>query len=455
MRETLTPIPLADIEAARARLQGIALRTPLVRLGLPDASPQILLKLENLQPIGSFKLRGAANAMAVAGTAALTNGVYTASAGNMAQGLAWGARQIGVRCRVVVPETAPQTKLAAIERLGGEVIKVPFEAWWQTMLDHHYPGIEGLFIHPFADAAVMAGNGTIGLEILEDAPDVAAILVPYGGGGLSCGIASAVRASRPDVRVYAAEVETSAPFTAALAQGKPTTISSTPSFVDGIGGKNVFTEDVAVGPRAACGIARSLGGRDRCGSPPARRTQPGRRRGCRSGTRRGGLEPNHRCEDDRVRHQRRKHRQRHARHDPPWRDPDQGALTMDPVEYFPVADSLDRLKLPFSEAVRVGPMLYLSGAMGIDDTGALVPGGIEAETRQALENIRSVLERHSSSMDRVIKCTAMLADMEEWAAMNRVYVEHFSTNLPARSAFGASGLALGGRVEIECIATIE
>jgi len=242
MRETLRPIPLADIEAARARLQGIALRTPLVRLGLPDASPQILLKLENLQPIGSFKLRGAANAMAVAGTAALTNGVYTASAGNMAQGLAWGARQLGVRCRVIVPETAPQIKIAAIERLGGEVIRVPFEAWWQTMLDHHYPGIEGLFIHPFADAAVMAGNGTIGLEILEDAPDVAAILVPYGGGGLSCGIASAVRASRPDVRVYAAEVETSAPFAAALAHGTPTTISSTPSFVDGIGGKTVFAE---------------------------------------------------------------------------------------------------------------------------------------------------------------------------------------------------------------------
>ncbi|MHB8398806.1 MAG: RidA family protein [Candidatus Limnocylindrales bacterium] len=128
---------------------------------------------------------------------------------------------------------------------------------------------------------------------------------------------------------------------------------------------------------------------------------------------------------------------------------------MDTVEYFPVAESLVSLKLPFSEAVRVGPMLYLSGAMGIDGTGALVPGGIEAETRQALANIRSVLERHGSSMDRVIKCTAMLADMGEWAAMNRVYVEHFPKNLPARSAFGASGLALGGRVEIECIATIE
>jgi threonine dehydratase len=240
--ETLAPIPLVEIEAARARLTGVALRTPLVRLGLPDASPQILLKLENLQPIGSFKLRGAANAMAVAGRAALTNGVYTASAGNMAQGLAWSARQLGVRCRVIVPETAPLTKIAAIERLGGEVIKVPFDAWWQTMLDHHSPGIEGLFIHPFADAAVMAGNGTIGLEMLEDAPDVDAVLVPYGGGGLSCGIASAVRAIRPDVRVHAAEVATAAPFSAALAAGKPTTISSTPSFVDGIGGKGVFTE---------------------------------------------------------------------------------------------------------------------------------------------------------------------------------------------------------------------
>jgi 2-iminobutanoate/2-iminopropanoate deaminase len=128
---------------------------------------------------------------------------------------------------------------------------------------------------------------------------------------------------------------------------------------------------------------------------------------------------------------------------------------METVEYFPVAEALAPLKLPFSEAVRVGPMLYLSGAMGIDDTGALVPGGIEAETRQTLANIRRVLERHGSSMDRVIKCTAMLADMGEWAAMNHVYVEHFPVNLPARSAFGASGLALGGRVEIECIATIE
>jgi reactive intermediate/imine deaminase len=137
------------------------------------------------------------------------------------------------------------------------------------------------------------------------------------------------------------------------------------------------------------------------------------------------------------------------------RDPDQGALTVKTIDYFPMAESLGPLKLPFSEAVRVGSMLYLSGSMGIDETGALVPGGIVAETRQALANIRSVLERHGSSMDRVVKCTVMLADMGEWAAMNRVYIEYFSTNLPARSAFGVSGLALGGRVEIECVATIE
>ena len=130
-------------------------------------------------------------------------------------------------------------------------------------------------------------------------------------------------------------------------------------------------------------------------------------------------------------------------------------MSSDIVEYFPVATSLESMNLPFSEAVRVGSMLYLSGAIGIDSSGTLVPGGIEAETRQAMANIRSVLERHGSSMDRVIKCTAMLADMAEWAAMNRVYVEFFPTNLPARSAFGASGLALGSRVEIECMATID
>jgi threonine dehydratase len=242
MRAALTPVPLAEIEAARSRIEGIALRTPLVALNVQDGGPRILLKLENLQPIGSFKIRGAANAMALAGRDALADGVYTASAGNMAQGVAWGARQLGVRCRVVVPESAPGAKTAAVERLGGEVIRVPFDEWWQTMLDHGHPDMDGLFIHPFADPAVMAGNGTIGLEIVEDAPDVEAIVVPYGGGGLSSGIASAVRAVKPDVRVFAAEVDTAAPFAASLAQGSPATIDSKPTFVDGIGGKGVFAD---------------------------------------------------------------------------------------------------------------------------------------------------------------------------------------------------------------------
>jgi threonine dehydratase len=168
--------------------------------------------------------------------------VYTASAGNMAQGVAWHARRLGIPCTVVVPDHAPQTKLAAIERLGARYIKVPFDEWWQVIVTHRYPGQEGLFVHPVSDPAVMAGNGTIGLEILEDLPDVDAILIPYGGGGLSSGIATAVRALKPDVKVYACEVETSAAFAAALAAGKPTKIDYKASFVDGIGSSAVLEE---------------------------------------------------------------------------------------------------------------------------------------------------------------------------------------------------------------------
>ncbi len=217
-------------------------RTPLVRLELPDVPFEIHLKLENLQPIGSFKLRGAGNAMALAGPAALARGVYTASAGNMAQGVAWCARAAGVPCTVIVPDRAPRNKLAAIERLGARAIVVPFDEWWQTLVDHGYPGMEGLFVHPVCDAGVIAGNGTIGLEILEDLPDADAILVPFGGGGLSCGIAAAARALSPRTRVYACEIETAAPLSASLAAGEARTITPRPSFVDGIGGKSVFAE---------------------------------------------------------------------------------------------------------------------------------------------------------------------------------------------------------------------
>ncbi|MGH7592508.1 MAG: threonine ammonia-lyase [Gemmatimonadales bacterium] len=242
MAGPLGPVALEAVRAARERIRDIAMRTPLVSLGFQTARRQILLKLENLQPIGSFKLRGAANAMLLAGRAALADGVYTASAGNMAQGVAWCAREFGIRCRVIVPDSAPATKLRAIERLGGEVIIVPFDRWWQTIIEHEYPGIDGVFVHPFADASVMAGNATIGLELLDDHPGIDTVLVPWGGGGLACGIASAVRELSPATRVYAVEIATAAPLAASFAVGNATTIAPARSFIDGIGGKSVAPE---------------------------------------------------------------------------------------------------------------------------------------------------------------------------------------------------------------------
>jgi threonine dehydratase len=236
------PPTLADVRAARERLAGLVLRTPLVRLPVDDAPGEIYLKLECLQPIGSFKLRGATNAMALAGPEALRDGVYTASAGNMAQGVAWAARRRGLPATAIVPEHAPQAKLSALARLGAQVEKVPFDAWWQLLVDHGQPGRKGFFIHPVSDRAVMAGNGTIGLEILEDLPDVHTVLVPYGGGGLSCGIATAIRGSGSRARVIACEVDTAAPLSAALAAGGPVPASYTASFVDGIGSKSVLEE---------------------------------------------------------------------------------------------------------------------------------------------------------------------------------------------------------------------
>lgn len=233
---------LEQIREARSVITGAAIRTPLVRLNAFDAPAEIYLKLENLQPIGSFKIRGAANAIAQAPSSRLARGVFTASAGNMAQGVAWRARELGIPCTAVVPDHAPETKLAAIKRLGAQIVKVPFDVWWQVMVTHRFEGLEGLFIHPVSDTAVMAGNGTIGLEILEDLPDVETVLIPYGGGGLSAGIASAVRALKPGVNVFACEVETAAPLAAAFAAGEPKEIDFTPSFVDGIGGKSVLAE---------------------------------------------------------------------------------------------------------------------------------------------------------------------------------------------------------------------
>jgi threonine dehydratase len=235
-------VPLAAIEEARRHVAQSALRTPLIPLNAADKPAEIYLKLENLQPIGSFKIRGAANAIAHIPPDQLQRGVLTASAGNMAQGAAYRARDLGIPCTVVVPDTAPAVKLEAIERLGGRLIPVSFERWWQTFQERAYPGVDATFLHAFDDPHVMAGNGTIGLEILEDLPDVDAVVIPWGGGGLTCGIGSALRAKRPGCRLYAAEVATAAPLAASLAAGCVQVVSYQPSFVDGIGSKTVFPQ---------------------------------------------------------------------------------------------------------------------------------------------------------------------------------------------------------------------
>jgi threonine dehydratase len=234
------PIPLADIREARLRIAATAIRTPLVRLDVDGI--ELYAKLENLQPIGSFKVRGASNAMALADPATLRDGVYTASAGNMAQGVAWAASRLGIPCAVVVPDHAPRAKLDAVERLGARIVPVTFDRWLQVLADRGYPGMEGLFIHPFADRAVIAGNATIGLEIIEELPDVASVIVPYGGGGLSGGIASAVKSVMPGVTVFAAEADTAAPLAAALEAGRPAEVDYTPSWVDGMGSRSVFPD---------------------------------------------------------------------------------------------------------------------------------------------------------------------------------------------------------------------
>lgn len=220
----------------------VPIRTPLVRLNVDSAPTEIYLKLENLQPIGSFKIRGAAKAMARLSPEQLERGVLTASAGNMAQGVAWCARSLGIPCTVIAPETAPETKINAIERLGGRVIKVSFAEWWRAFEQRSFPGVEGTFIHSFDDPDVMAGNGTIATEIVEDLPDVDAIVIPWGGGGLTCGIASVMRELRPRCKIFASEVETAAPLAASLAAGTPTEVEYQPSWVDGIGAKAVFPQ---------------------------------------------------------------------------------------------------------------------------------------------------------------------------------------------------------------------
>ena len=237
-----TSVSLQDIKDAQQRIRSKVNRTPLIRFYGDDLPGEIYLKLENLQPIGSFKLRGAYNAISTADRSLLKDGVYTASAGNMAQGVAWNARLMNIPCTVIVPDHAPQTKLDAITRLGAKFIKIPFNDWWQVLVTRKFEGMKGLFIHPVSDPSVIAGNGTVGLEILEDLPGVDTVIVPYGGGGLISGIATSIKTIKPDVKVFASEVETAAPLAPSLAAGEPVKVTYTPSFVDGMGSAGLLTD---------------------------------------------------------------------------------------------------------------------------------------------------------------------------------------------------------------------
>ena len=238
-------ISLAAIKDAATAVYDAAIRTPLVRLELPastDHAPEIYLKLEALQPIGSFKIRGAWNAVRSIPTQSLSEGVWTVSAGNAAQGVALAARRAGAPCSVMVIETAPQTKLQSIERLGARILRASYDECWRTVEQHRSDRMQGHFVHPFDDDRFIAGNGTAGLEILEDLPDVDTIVAPIGGGGLIAGVAAAARGLKPGIKIFAAEPETAAPLARALARGKPGPFEGwTASFVDGAGGKSVLT----------------------------------------------------------------------------------------------------------------------------------------------------------------------------------------------------------------------
>src|SRR4051812_40607139 len=241
MPDPVRPIALDDIRAAQKRIAETVLRTPLVRLELGKDDPDIRLKLENLQPINAYKLRGAANAVSMLSDAERKRGVWTISAGNAGQGVAYAARQAGVPCTVVVIDTAPESKKDRMKALGARLVLTPFDVCWKAMEDRAFPGVEGTFVHPFDDHNFIAGNATLGLEILEDAPDVAAVIGGIGGGGLVVGLGSAIKALKPKVMVFGAEPETAAPGALSFETGSPQEFRDWRySFVDGAGGRSVF-----------------------------------------------------------------------------------------------------------------------------------------------------------------------------------------------------------------------
>jgi threonine dehydratase len=239
--EPVRPITLDEIREARVRIAGTVVRTPLVRLELGPDFPDIRLKLENLQPISAYKLRGAANAVALLSAADRARGVWTISAGNAGQGVAYAARKAGVPCTVVAIETAPTAKIERMKALGAKLILVPFAVAWKALEDRAFPGAEGTFVHPFDDHNFIAGHGTMGLEIVEDVPDVAAVIAAIGGGGLITGVGSAVKALKPQVKVFGAEPETAAPAALSFAAGSPQVFKDwKATFVDGAGGQSLF-----------------------------------------------------------------------------------------------------------------------------------------------------------------------------------------------------------------------
>jgi len=239
--EPVRPIKLAEIREARERIAGTIVRTPLVRLELGPDYPDIRLKLENLQPINAYKLRGAANAVAMLSAVERQRGVWTISAGNAGQGVAYAARKAGVPCTVVVIESAPTSKIERMKALGATLIPVPYDVAWKALEDRSFPGAKGTFVHPFDDHHFIAGHATMGLEILEDAPDTTAVIASIGGGGLITGIGSAIKALNPAIQVWGAEPETAAPAALSFAMGSPQVFKDwKPSFVDGAGGQSVF-----------------------------------------------------------------------------------------------------------------------------------------------------------------------------------------------------------------------
>lgn len=239
--ETVRPIELSEIREARKRIAKTIVRTPLIRLELAPDFPDIRLKLENLQPINAYKLRGAANAVAMLPESERKRGVWTISAGNAGQGVAYAAKQAGVPCTVVVIETAPESKVERMRALGAKLIPVPYDAAWKALEERSFPGAEGTFVHPFDDHNFIAGHGTMGLEILEDAPDTAAVIASIGGGGLITGVASAIKALKPEIKIFGVEPETAAPAALSFEKGSPQVFKNwQASFVDGAGGQSMF-----------------------------------------------------------------------------------------------------------------------------------------------------------------------------------------------------------------------